>query len=503
MKFIVNVDFNKNQILNAAIQPLAVAPTSGVIGQVYYNTVEKALYQHDGEKWAKVGVVYNQATATGAVITGLGNDGTVTTTDVVDLTLDGYVPVEGGYIANGDTVQKALSALDTAVKNAVAGGGEVNQNAWSNVTIPAQSTNKTTEVVGQGEQATISATSKTDTLTIASGDEWVHVNADVAGKKVTVGHKFSEVTPQTYGDGLNVPKITVDKAGHITSVVEAEIVGAEFLENVDSDIQAQLDAKIPNSEKGAKNGVATLDGNGLVPSSQLPSYVDDVIDAYIVGATPLAQDWLSTTSGGAALTPETGKIYIIVGGGDEKYLNQQYRWSGTTYVLCNPSDVNSVNGKTGIVVLTQDDVGDGTTYVQYSKADKEKLAGIDAEATKNTITLNGAETKNPSFYAPTTVGAKDYILVSSGDGAPQWQALPEGVKKASVNNIQLTASGGIFTWAISNTASDAIVQIYEIASGAQVVADVVVSATQVTITIVDSTNVGTLDANTYKAVIIG
>lgn len=503
MKFVVSIDLNKNQLLNAVIQPLATAPTTGVAGQIYYNTADKALYQHDGTSWKKVGVVYNQASETGKAVTGLGTDGTVTTTNVIDLTLNGYTPVEGGYVADGDTIKQAITALDTAVKNAVAGGGEVNQNAWSNIIVPVQSTNKTTEIVGQTTQATITATAKTDTFTIASGDEWVHVNADVATKKVTVGHKFSGVAAQEYGDGLNVPKITVDATGHITSVTEAEIVGAEFLENVTSDIQAQLDAKIPATEKGAKNGVATLDANGLVPSGQLPSYVDDVVDAYIVGATPLAADWLSATDGGAALTPETGKIYIIVGGGDTKYLNQQYRWSGTTYVLCNPSDVNSVNGKTGIVTLTQDDIGDGTTYVQYSKTDKDKLAGIDEGATKNTITLNGTETKNPSFYAPVEAGTANQILVSNGAGAPTWKTPEVGVQKKSVQNGELTAVGGAFTWAISNTIQDVTVQIYEVATGAMIMADVIVSPTQVTITIVDSTGAGTLAANTYKAVIIG
>ncbi len=503
MKFVVSIDLNKNQLLNAVIQPLATAPATGVAGQIYYNTADKALYQHDGTSWKKVGVVYNQASATGKTVTGLGTDGTVTTTNVIDLTLNGYTPVEGGYVADGDTIKQAITALDTAVKNAVAGGGEVNQNAWSNIIVPVQSTNNTTEVVGQGEQATIIATAKTDTFTVASGDEWVHVNADTATKKITIGHKFSGVAAQEYGDGLNVPKITVDATGHITSVTEAEIVGAEFLENVTSDIQAQLNAKIPATEKGTKNGVATLDANGLVPSSQLPSYVDDVVDAYIVGATPLAADWLSATDGGTALTPETGKIYIIVGGGDAKYLNQQYRWSGTTYVLCNPSDVNSVNGKTGIVTLTQDDIGDGTTYVQYSKTDKEKLAGIDEGATKNTITLNGTATKNPSFYAPIEAGTADQILVSNGAGAPVWKTPDVGIQKKSVQNGELTAVGGAFTWAIANTIQDVTVQIYEVATGAMIMADVTVSATQVTITIVDSTGAGTLAANTYKAVIIG
>ena len=60
-----------------------------------------------------------------------------------------------------------------------------------------------------------------------------------------------------------------------------------------------------------------------------------------------------------------------------------------------------------------------------------------------------------------------------------------------------------FTWAISNTIQDVTVQIYEVATGAMIMADVTVSTTQVTITIVDSTGAGTLAANTYKAVIIG
>jgi hypothetical protein len=44
------------------------------------------------------------------------------------------------------------------------------------------------------------------------------------------------------------------------------------------------------------------------------------------------------------------------------------------------SDVDSVNGQTGTVVLTQDNIGDGTTYKQYSQTEKTKLAGIETNA---------------------------------------------------------------------------------------------------------------------------
>ena len=37
---------------------------------------------------------------------------------------------------------------------------------------------------------------------------------------------------------------------------------------------------IATSAKGAASGVAELDANGKVPSSQLPAYVDDVVEGY-------------------------------------------------------------------------------------------------------------------------------------------------------------------------------------------------------------------------------
>lgn len=72
------------------------------------------------------------------------------------------------------------------------------------------------------------------------------------------------------------------------------------------------DAQIPLSEKGSPNGVATLDSGGLIPSGQLPSFVDDIIEAADFASLPT--------------TGEGGKIYVTV---DD---NKQYRWSGSAYV---------------------------------------------------------------------------------------------------------------------------------------------------------------------------
>lgn len=77
------------------------------------------------------------------------------------------------------------------------------------------------------------------------------------------------------------------------------------------------DAQVKRTEMGKASGVATLDANGKVPSSQLPSYVDDVLEYTNKASFP--------TSG------ETGKIYVALD------TNLTYRWSGTAYVEISPS----------------------------------------------------------------------------------------------------------------------------------------------------------------------
>ena len=63
---------------------------------------------------------------------------------------------------------------------------------------------------------------------------------------------------------------------------------------------------------GANSGVATLGADGKVPASQLPSFVDDVIEVANFAALPAEG--------------EGGKIYVTL---DD---NKTYRWGGTTYV---------------------------------------------------------------------------------------------------------------------------------------------------------------------------
>lgn len=179
---------------------------------------------------------------------------------------------------------------------------------------------------------------ETDTRKIKIGDgttAWVslaYATMPASEIDAALAAKMAIATYDSNADG------TVNAADEAAAAVKLKT--ARTINGVSFDGTANITVadgtKIPTSQKGAANGVASLGSDGKVPEEQLPSYVDDVIDTYIVSeATPFASGWLSGTSGGSALTPEQGKIYVVLTTGT--YLNKTFRWSGSTYVEISSS----------------------------------------------------------------------------------------------------------------------------------------------------------------------
>ena len=564
MKYVNSLNLLQNELQNAVIQVLASDPATGKLGQIYYNSTIKALMQYDGAKWNRVGVVYQQDSTTGAVITGLDASGNVTTTNVTGLTLTGYTPVEGGYVSAGMRLQEAMNAMDTAIKNAVAGGGEVNQNAWSKISIPAQST-ATTAVDGQAEDVVLSSDAKVDTFVLKTGNKWVDING--SGKTVNIGHSLSGVTAGTTGAANSVPVVTVDAAGHITGIESAAItpaaIGAATKAEVETAqaaaeaAQASADAKVASVTATTNGGItisgeataptvgikldpatgnaATLGAAGLmvtIPEVTVPVYdiVKDADSGDYAAIYHLTKDGVNT---GAAINipkdlfVKSGEIVDNPAGQPAgKYIKLTLQ-NQTEPIYINVADlVDAYTAGNGITISTTNEISakvvaenglsvgasgiamalaSGTAAGAMSSADKGKLDLIDEGATANTITLNGAATADPTFYAPTTGGTAGQQLVSGGDGAPTWQDMPVNLKKYSANNTAITAAGGAYTWTIAKAThgidTPVVVQLYEVATNEMVMADVVVAATgDVAIQIVGS---GTLAADKYKVVIIG
>lgn len=105
---------------------------------------------------------------------------------------------------------------------------------------------------------------------------------------------------------------------------EAEGVISADMVMYDSEttVEDELDNKVDILSKGVANGVAELDSSGKVPSSQLPSYVDDVIEGYYDSIT---DRFYTESTFEHVITPESGKSWVDVN------TNKSYRWTGSVY----------------------------------------------------------------------------------------------------------------------------------------------------------------------------
>lgn len=291
------------------------------------------------------------------------------------------------YITNlnlGDTyvakeTGKGLSTNDytTAEKNKLSGiaaGAEVNVNAdWEATSgdaeilhkpsIPSKTSDLTNDsgfitTADIPEGAAASTTVPKEDGTAAVGEELAFARGDHRHPSDTKKADKSEMSVTSSGDQTTITL----KSGTSATVINAHqsisgkvdktttVNGHALSGNVTvtkSDVSlgnVTNDAQVKRTEMGAANGVATLDANGIVPSSQLPSFVDDVIEAYArSGQTALSENWLATGSAsGTVIVPEAGKIYVLMADSGEYTANSQFRWGGTTYVKLNDGGVSAI-----------------------------------------------------------------------------------------------------------------------------------------------------------------
>ena len=159
------------------------------------------------------------------------------------------------------------------------------------------------------------------------------------------------------GKGLSTNDYTTAEKNKLNGIAEGanktvvdETLSADSTNPVQNKaVQTALNGKVNTSVLGQANGVATLDESGLIPSAQLPSYVDDVIEGYadVTVDTTTDESGFKTTTVTVngfysdeahqyAITGESGKIYVDV------KTNLSYRWGGTVYVQITSSDCTAI-----------------------------------------------------------------------------------------------------------------------------------------------------------------
>lgn len=305
-------------------------------------------------------------------------------------------------------------------------------------------------------------------------------------------------------DGNETDNTTVPGTGAIVSYIKANNSGfSTQLSNISSRVTTVENWKNTIGVKGAANGVAGLDASGKVPSSQLPSYVDDIVDVTnFVTSNPTSgmtignvyynsttKKLFTATSATAGVTsdPESDKIYVRLTD------STLWRWSGSTMAQVNgglvlgTTSTTAFRGDFGNTLYTNFGSGTNLTGTQdardfFSKA--KTYIPLESQYVIQNLAVNPQ-----SDY----VKIQDSILYltgepNSGDGfeIPAANSTKAGVMTAEMYKtlqeielatfpLSLTASGG-GTWEVGSSTTTGIA-ISVLRKGVNVTADSTIQVT--------------------------
>ena len=349
--------------------------------------------------------------------------------------LTGYLYGNGASPATASTTIPT-TALSGTVSNA--------QLANSSLTVNGLA-------ISLGGSGTITAANP-QALTIGTGLSGTTYNG---ANPVTIAISNTTVAANSYGSASAVPTFTVNAQGQLTAASNTAIA-------------------IPSSaitDKGLANGVASLDGGGTVPLSQLP--------ASIQGTLSYQGTWNASTNTPtlASGVGVKGYYYIVnVAGSTNLYgitdwnIGDMAVYSGTAWQQIDNTDaVTSVNGQTGTVVLTAADVGAPTTSGTGATGTWAiAISGNAATATTATTSTNiagGATGSLPYQSAASTtamlgLGTNGFVL-TAGASAPEYVAqstLAVGsattatdATNTAITEDTSTATAVYPTWVTANT----------------------------------------------------
>ena len=186
----------------------------------------------------------------------------------------------------------------------------------------------------------------------------------------------------------DVPTLNQNTTGNAATATTADKVAQSLTINGTAydGSTARAFTLVTGAEKGAANGVATLDSNSKIPASQLPALA--ISDTYVV-ATEAAMLALTAERGDTAIRTDVSKTFILQAEPASTLAN----WKE---MLSPASPVQSVAGKTGVVTLVKADVGLGN--VDNTADNAKNVLSATKLTTSRTIALTGAATGTATAF---------------------------------------------------------------------------------------------------------
>lgn len=330
---------------------------------------------------------------------------------------------------NKAILDQITAAFTTTLKSkldGIAAGAEVNVQAdWNETTTTSDAyiKNKPTALPANGGDAD----------TVGGFTVGCNVPADAKFTDTTYGAAGTSLGLIKTGGDLTIASGVATVNGLGDKVNKSTTVNGKALSGNITLSAADVSA-IPASQKGAANGVASLDDSGKVPAAQLPSYVDDVIEGY------LSQGKFYKESGHTTeITGESGKIYI------DLTSMKTYRWSGTAYAVVSETLALGTTSSTAF----RGDQG----KVAY---DHSQAAHAPSNAERNaivTVKVNGsAQEIDGSRAVDITVPTAMSELENDGNFATKSDNVASATKLATSRTFSIT--GGATAAAVSFNGTD-------------------------------------------------
>ena len=208
---------------------------------------------------------------------------------------------------------------------------------------------------------------------------------------------------------------------------------------------------IPTNQKGVSNGVASLDSNGKVPTSQLPDSVvgsmeyrgtfDATSGLHLIG---LEKGWYYICSKAGSNNPDgtTGPSDGYSVGDWAVYNGSTAGWSK----IDNDGKVTSVNNKIGAVTLTYSDVGALASTTKYAKSLSVSGRTVTLKDQDGT-TLSTITTQDTTYSSKAAAsGGTALSLVTTGEKYTwnsKQNALVSGTNIKTINGESILGSGNI------------------------------------------------------------
>ena len=264
-----------------------------------------------------------------------------------------------GNITNAGALQTTDITIANGDKLVVTDASNSNKVAKTSISFDGSTTTKALTPKGTWETF-----SKDGQANVLEGVQMIGTDLTITSKKVNIPRVsftsagvLPSITGETTDGAYNL--FAIVSSGNITANCGVLGLGCTPYSNdvsihlLKDDVATGEFASIPSATTTAAGVMSSADKtklnsitmtNGVIDSSVLPSFVDDVIEAYArSNQTELGSTWLATGSAsGTVITPETGKIYVLMNNSTSYDANSQFRWGGTAYVKLSDGGVSSI-----------------------------------------------------------------------------------------------------------------------------------------------------------------